>query len=72
MEKKIDMDIAVEFFEKIYVEFYVPGTDVAGTHLVSVTILVGGKFCNLRSTSFDHGKMIKLSRYFSSSSINYI
>ena len=51
--------IAVEFFDKICVEFYGSGSHVAGTHLVSVTILVGGKFCNLESTGFDHGKMIK-------------
>ena len=51
--------IAVEIFEKIYVEFYGCGSHVVGTHLFSVTILVGGKFCNLGSTGFDHGKMIK-------------
>ena len=59
MFSNYEICIAVEFFEKIYVEFYGSGSHVVGMHLFSVTILVGGKFCNLGSTGFDHGKMIK-------------
>jgi len=45
-------------FQKNDVDFYGSGTDVVGTHLFSVTILVGGKFCDFGSTGFDHGKTL--------------